>query len=810
MYKYTKLIYVLLIFMLFIPLYGAWLENIPGEIVQPDGTVIEVLLSGDEFHNWAHDENGYTIIRDTETGFWCWAIEDSGDLISSGYPVHLYLARDLNIPARANISEDNYLLKRNRLNRDTDNYSSRTEPVSTNSKTSGKINSIVIFIRFADDSEFPAQRTVFDNMLNARGENVNSMYQYYWDASYNQLEVISPMFPNAIGETILSYRSTYSRAFFQPYDPIGNPIGYREHQAGEREHSLLKAAIEHVTPQIPVDLNLDNDGNNAVDNVNFIVRGGFGAWASILWPHMWTLPGGFVSIHGKQVAQYNFNIENFLYSQGASVLVHEFGHSLGMPDLYRYNGNDTPIGYWDLMASNTIPPQSISAHIKNKYTDWIAPIPELITNGTYTLSPITTSRENNAFRISLEDFPTEYFVLEYRNNQTGLIDSTLPGSGIVFYRVRLNKNGNSDPPDELYVFRPGATMSGEIQNAYFSSDVGRTEFSSSTNPVLRYTDGSTTGISFSNIGSAGDTISFQVTGLRNTVISSFPYLEDFRVVPPHAWIRRSGRLLESSDLVPHTDNNWTNNQHWHYGPFARNNQHENGQSMRVSFAGDNRAHWLITPSIYLPENVNFYYLTFDMAFTDFNKPEPTLGGIDDIFCVVVSSDNGLTWLRENTIQRWDNQSGGGRSLNRISNTGETVTLRLKGYSGLIKIGFYVQSTRANSDNLIHIDNVNIWYSPIDILPPITGTSLISNFPNPFNPSTTILFSLENRSRVVLDIFNIRGQKIITLLDEIRDYGDYEVIWHGRDEDDRPLASGVYLYRFKADGVNQIRKMMLLK
>jgi hypothetical protein len=99
--------------LIFVNVFAAWLNNVPGKVSQPDGTVIDVLKSGDEFHNWAHDENGYTIVKDKKTGFWCWAKSaQDGDIESSGYPVHLYTPESLNLTPRVNISAARYQEKR--------------------------------------------------------------------------------------------------------------------------------------------------------------------------------------------------------------------------------------------------------------------------------------------------------------------------------------------------------------------------------------------------------------------------------------------------------------------------------------------------------------------------------------------------------------------------------------------------------------------------------------------------------------------------------------------------------------------------
>lgn len=89
-------------------------------------------------------------------------------------------------------------------------------------------------------------------------------------------------------------------------------------------------------------------------------------------------------------------------------------------------------------------------------------------------------------------------------------------------------------------------------------------------------------------------------------------------------------------------------------------------------------------------------------------------------------------------------------------------------------------------------------------------SLSQNHPNPFNPDTKISFALPRDCHVKLTIYNVLGQKVITLVDEPKSAGRHEVIWPGKDEKGRDLASGIYFYRMEADEFNQVRKMLLLK
>jgi len=89
-------------------------------------------------------------------------------------------------------------------------------------------------------------------------------------------------------------------------------------------------------------------------------------------------------------------------------------------------------------------------------------------------------------------------------------------------------------------------------------------------------------------------------------------------------------------------------------------------------------------------------------------------------------------------------------------------------------------------------------------------ALFANYPNPFNPETTIHFNLGYASDVVLKIYNIVGQEIITLVDAYKPAGASSVKWNGKDSAGIRVPSGIYFYQIKADGFNAIRKMVLQK
>lgn len=97
------------------------------------------------------------------------------------------------------------------------------------------------------------------------------------------------------------------------------------------------------------------------------------------------------------------------------------------------------------------------------------------------------------------------------------------------------------------------------------------------------------------------------------------------------------------------------------------------------------------------------------------------------------------------------------------------------------------------------------------IPHVENCVLHNNYPNPFNPETTISFSIPEDSKVNLSIYNIKGQKVKTLINAELEKGLHDVIWNSKDNSGKTVASGVYFYKFDVNGkTKNLKKMLLLK
>lgn len=100
----------------------------------------------------------------------------------------------------------------------------------------------------------------------------------------------------------------------------------------------------------------------------------------------------------------------------------------------------------------------------------------------------------------------------------------------------------------------------------------------------------------------------------------------------------------------------------------------------------------------------------------------------------------------------------------------------------------------------------------EIIP--SSYALRQNYPNPFNPETMIVFDLPEEAKVTLEVYNLMGQSIKTLVNDKKVAGRYQILWDGSDDKGIPVASGIYFYQIKAIGKSNTfskkMKMMLVR
>lgn len=518
--------------------FAVYVKSMPVNQIQPSGDTVHFFVTGDEFYHRYHDANDYTIVQN-RAGYWVYAQSSKdGQVVPTEYLVNTVDPQMVGLTPHAAISNKEYQLRRQQW----DIPAKYQHPeAKTSGRNHGDFSNLVIFIRFADDTAYTRSLASVDHMFNDSSTNTTvSLYNYFKKASYNQIFIHTYYAPEPDGNVILSYQDFHPRTYYMPYTE-DNTIGYSNYsERTQREFDLLENAVNWINDSCPIstDYNLDCNNDGDIDNVNFVVKGSYTGWNDLLWPHKFNLYDRLVYINGKRVNTFNFALEgagdNYF---GTSTFCHEMTHSLGAPDLYHYNSatDISPVGSWDLMASNTTPPQHSTAWIKHRYGNWIDTIPLITEPGKYTLTSVADSIPGTMALRFPSSHPDQFYVVEYRDN-TELFETKLMGKGLLVYRIDTRESGNASYDgannyNEIWIFRPDSHSDdeeGNLGEAYFSPRFNRTEFSPSTSDNYPYLSDGTPDFTFSiyGVSTPGSTCSFYYTNrtapaqLKNRRITS--------------------------------------------------------------------------------------------------------------------------------------------------------------------------------------------------------------------------------------------------------------------------------------------------
>ncbi len=181
----------------------------------------------------------------------------------------------------------------------------------------------------------------------------------------------------------------------------------------------------------------------------------------------------------------------------------------------------------------------------------------------------------------------------------------------------------------------------------------------------------------------------------------------------------------------------------------------------------------------------------------------------DFGYVEASADGGQNWSQlgdpyTGTYSAWKEDA---RSLTAFCGSGFT--------DDRIRFHFVSDSVKARSG--WYIDDINIY--PYEVSTALgrevtsslpNGFLLYNNYPNPFNPETTIAYELPISGFVRLDVYNMLGQKIKTLVDQNEVAGVHRIVWNGKNEFGKKMASGIYLYQMQTTNYKATKRMLLLR
>lgn len=482
------------------------------EFQQPDGTDFSAFVRGDEWQNWYENEQGYTIST-SDSGEWLYVQRfDKTTPVLTQIPAHIQPQR-LTIP------------KHLRPERFEPGEMSGPD-ISGLDRTEFQVPLLLI-----DYPDMPATYPLenFINLMNQEGYvtshgETGSFKDFYLENSYGAFD------PNT---TIYGWFTAS-----QPHNVYGDS------SPGSYNHvkQMIRDAVDEAEAQGVDWTQFDNDGDGYVDALN-VIHAGFGAEegdGSNVWSHRWNLGNYAVTYDGVTIYDYTINPEK----QGMSstpeivnigVICHEFGHALGLPDLYDTDYSSTGIGTWGLMAGGSWGgngnsawyPAHMSAWCKTNL-GWVVPI--VITEGSVIIDLPNVEENPVVYKMNGIGPNYEYYLFE--NRQKLHFDQTLKNSGLMIWHVDESQNNNQndyhykvdlEQADGYFDMNEGRASD---MSDPFPGSLDKTEFTDYSIPNSRFYGDNPSGVSVLGISENEGVITANFRNMPTIYINDF-LIEEF-------------------------------------------------------------------------------------------------------------------------------------------------------------------------------------------------------------------------------------------------------------------------------------------
>lgn len=417
----------------------------PKKVRQADGTVITVHVRGDEYGHMVFTADGHPLQYNEATANYEYATITNGKMSCSGIvaaDADKRTAKVIEFLKSSGTATQQFLNSEvQRLKKETaESSSSRgvNRLLMKNFPTTGSPRSLVLLIEFSDVAftSIANPKDFYTRMLNEEGFSHS----------------------NGAEGSVLDFYKASSMGLFTPQFDVVGPIklpetrSYYGSDSPQQDYRVAEVITEACRlADSEVDFSqYDSDGDGVVDNVYYFYAGGGQADNSALkeaiWPHSSNLVSP-ITLDGKQIISYacsnelRYTTDGSLATAGIGTFVHEFGHVLGLVDHYDsfYSGFVFHPGAWDTMATgsynnNGNTPPLFTAFERSEL-GWLS-LTELEAgiDSVSRLPELTTS--NFAYRISVPGKPSEYYVLENRQQQGW--DRFLPGHGMLMWHIDVD------------------------------------------------------------------------------------------------------------------------------------------------------------------------------------------------------------------------------------------------------------------------------------------------------------------------------------------------------------------------------------
>lgn len=432
-------------------------KRVKRQVQQPDGSVLTVMLRGDENFHYTSTEDGQPLVERAD-GAYCYATLDSNGKLTASAQV----AHDVESRGAAELSFLNYYTAESQkvrslgmerakqrnarrmarlANRGVVDASGKPVRKVMAGATggegigiTGKRKGLVILVNFKDKKmQTKHSQAEWNDYFNKVGYNKygnnGSVHDYFYAQSYGKLDLeFDVIGPVTVSKNMASYGAN---------DAQGNDID----PAG-----MIKEACELAYAKEKMDMSqYDWDGDGAVDQV-YVIYAGYGeaagGEANTIWPHEWDIQGGGYSLvlGGQRIRTYACSSElnggSGTYISGIGTACHEFSHCMGIPDMYDTSGGGCfGMDAWDLMDYGSYGGDGYEPTGYNTYEKWVSGWiePTILTEPCYIKNMKPLSDAPEACVVFNEANKNEYYIFE--NRQLKGTDVALPNHGMLVIHV---------------------------------------------------------------------------------------------------------------------------------------------------------------------------------------------------------------------------------------------------------------------------------------------------------------------------------------------------------------------------------------
>jgi M6 family metalloprotease-like protein len=462
---------------------------------QPDGTFIEVKLYGDEFYMRAESLDGYTVIRDEVTGWinYAYLSIDGSELLPTTIKYRSTQAIPVAAPVNFN-SPQHLKIKPSSITKTANKNKqlSGFDVVETamGNKTGvnpilGNFKGLTIIVDFSDaPGQLPLSE--YEDLWNGNNYTAygnNGSIKEYWNDVSNGLVVYE-------NEVFGIFRPSNTFAY---YDGLGYTQG---------AHQILQEALTWIDAQ-GFDFSTLSIKNGRIQAINLMYTGAPGAWAQGMWYHA----GGYYGFSADGVSSGPYNCSSANSPLAIGTPCHENGHMLcGWPDLYKYNGTQSGIGNFCLMASGSQQnPETPNPHFTNQ-ANWNTVVD--VTNFNGVVHDIDW--DDKIYKYEKNGDNTEFFLLKSarKTNRGG----NFPDEGLTIWHIDTDGD-NQTNFHEVYLKHANNNWNNQTGACF---DLNADEFSNNSTPNANWHDGSPSNLYVWNVQSAGAIQDYNI-GLVTTV-----------------------------------------------------------------------------------------------------------------------------------------------------------------------------------------------------------------------------------------------------------------------------------------------------